>query len=77
MRFTVDIDDALLKDLKRFAGTRKKSPAVSKAVEDFVHRQRVEELIRRVNSPENTFSMTFEDLKKQRELDARRQFSMD
>lgn len=77
MRFTVDIDDKLLKDLKRFAGTRKKSPAVGKAVEDFVHRRKVEELIRRVNSPDNSFSMTLEDLKKQRRLDAHRQFSMD
>ena len=77
MRFTVDIDDKMLKDLKRFSGTRKKSPAVSMAVADFVRRQKVEELIRRVNSPDNTFSMTLDDLKKQRRLDARRQFSMD
>ena len=77
MRFTVDIDDEMLKDLKRFAGVRKKSPAVSVAVADFVRRQKVEELIRRVNSPDNTFSMTLDDLKKQRRLDARRQFSLD
>ena len=77
MRFTVEIDDKTLKDLTRFAGTRKKSPAVGVAVADFVRRQKVEEIIRRINSPDNTFSMTFEDLKKQRKLDARRQFSMD
>ncbi len=77
MRFTVDIDDKMLKDLRRFAGTRKKSPAVSMAVADFVRRQKVEELICRVNSPDNDFSMTYEDLKKQRRLDAHRQFSLD
>lgn len=43
MRITVDIDDATLKDLARITGERKKSPAVAKAVRDFVNRQKARE----------------------------------
>jgi predicted transcriptional regulator len=77
MRFTVDIDDKLLKDLKRFARTRKKSPAVNRAVEDFVHRQKVEELINRVNSGEVDFEPVYQNFKRQREYDARRNLRVD
>ena len=77
MRFTVDIDDNMLRDLRRFAGTRKKSPAVGMAVADYVRRQKVEEIIRKVNSGEVDFEPMYVNFKKQREHDARRSFCMD
>lgn len=43
MRITVDIDDSVLDDLMKITGENKKSPAVSKAVEEFVKRKKAAE----------------------------------
>ena len=43
MRITVDIDEATLKELARITGESKKSPAVAKAVTEFVNRKKARE----------------------------------
>lgn len=43
MRITVDIDEATLEDLARITGESKKSPAVAKAVTEFVNRKKARE----------------------------------
>lgn len=43
MRVTVDIDKAILHDLAQITGERKKSPAVAKAVTEFVNRKKARE----------------------------------
>ncbi len=43
MRITVDIDEATLEDLLEITGERKKSPAVAKAVAEFVKRRKARE----------------------------------
>lgn len=43
MRITVDIDEATLDDLARITGEHKKSPAVAKAVIEFVNRKKAKE----------------------------------
>ena len=43
MRITVDIDDSVLSDLLKITGESKKSPAVSKAVGEFVKRKKARE----------------------------------
>ena len=43
MRITVDIEEAILKDLARITGEKKKSPAVARAVSDFVMRKKARE----------------------------------
>jgi Arc/MetJ family transcription regulator len=43
MRITVDIDEATLQDLARITGESKKSPAVAKAVTEFVNRKKARE----------------------------------
>lgn len=43
MRITVDIDEAMLEDLARITGESKKSPAVAKAVTEFVNRKKAKE----------------------------------
>ncbi len=43
MRFTVDIAEPVLEDLLRLTGETKRSPAVARAVEDFVRRQKLRE----------------------------------
>lgn len=43
MRITVDIDESTLEDLARITGESKKSPAVAKAVAEFVNRKKARE----------------------------------
>ncbi len=43
MRITVDIDEAILADLLEITGDKNKSPAVARAVTDFVRRTRAKE----------------------------------
>lgn len=43
MRITVDIDEAILADLLEITGDKNKSPAVARAVTDFVRRKRAKE----------------------------------
>ena len=43
MRITVDLDEQLLQQTMTLTGEKKKSPAVSKAVEDFVRRAKARE----------------------------------
>ncbi|MGB0744651.1 MAG: type II toxin-antitoxin system VapB family antitoxin [Opitutales bacterium] len=43
MRITVDIDEATLEDLARITGESKKSPAVARAVTEFVNRKKAKE----------------------------------
>jgi len=43
MRITVDIDEATLQDLARITGESKKSPAIARAVTEFVNRKKAKE----------------------------------
>jgi hypothetical protein len=43
MRITVDIDEAILADLLEITGDKNKSPAVARAVTEFVRRNRAKE----------------------------------
>lgn len=43
MRITVDINESILKELARITGEHKKSPAVAKAVTEFVNRKKTKE----------------------------------
>ncbi|MFK7910898.1 MAG: type II toxin-antitoxin system VapB family antitoxin [Akkermansiaceae bacterium] len=43
MRITIDIDEETLDSVQQMTGESKKSPAVSKAVREFVHRRMARE----------------------------------
>ena len=43
MRITIDIDESTLEQVQKMTGENKKSPAVSKAVEEFVRRRMAKE----------------------------------
>jgi hypothetical protein len=43
MRITVDIEDSILKDLLEITGDKNKSPAVARAVTEFVRRKKARE----------------------------------
>lgn len=47
MKTTIDIPDAALADAMRFTGARTKREAVVKALEEFNHRNRVDEFIQK------------------------------
>jgi len=44
MRITIDIDESTLKQVQKITGENKKSPAVSKAVKEFVRRRMAKDL---------------------------------
>jgi hypothetical protein len=63
MRITVDIDEAILADLLEITGDKNKSPAVAKAVTEFVRRKKAKEFGRLIREgafdyygPEDTAS---------------------
>lgn len=59
MRITVEIDDAVLNELSAITGESKKSPAVAKAVTEFVRRARMKDFGRRLR--EGEFGDVFND----------------
>jgi Arc/MetJ family transcription regulator len=48
MRFSIDLDDDVLGELLELTGSRKRSPAVVQAVEDYVRRQKMRNLGRAI-----------------------------
>ena len=59
MRITVDVDEALLDDLAKITGEKKRSPAVARAVEEFVKMRKVREFGRLLR--EGAFAEAFDD----------------
>jgi len=65
MRITVDIEDDVLNDLVRITGDSKKSPAVAKAVTDFVLRRKAREFGRMLREGVFDYPATNEEIEKQ------------
>lgn len=68
MRITVDIDEAILADLLEITGDKNKSPAVARAVTEFVRRKKAKEFGRLIREgafdyygPEDMVSTDFTD----------------
>jgi hypothetical protein len=59
MRITVDVDESLLDDLAKITGEKKRSPAVARAVEEFVKMRKVREFGRLLR--EGAFADAFDD----------------
>ena len=64
MRITVDIEDSVLEDLVRITGEGKKSPAVAKAVEEFVKRRKAREFGRMLREGAFDYGSTNEEVEK-------------
>lgn len=64
MRITVEIDDATVADLMKITGEKMKSPAVSKAVEEFVKRRKAKEFGRMLREGAFDYPTTNEDAEK-------------
>ena len=64
MRITVDINKEVLDDLAKITGEDKMSPAVSKAVTEFVKRQKAKEFAMALREGEFDYPMTNEEMEK-------------
>jgi Arc/MetJ family transcription regulator len=65
MRITVDIDEAILAELLKLTGEKKRSPAVSKALVDYVKRRKARQLGRLLREGSFDYPSTNEDIEKQ------------
>jgi hypothetical protein len=62
MRITVEIDAIELRQLQKVTGQKKKSPAVTQAVTQFLKLQERQKFIERVLSGQTDFSLTNDEL---------------
>jgi Arc/MetJ family transcription regulator len=71
MRITVAIDASALKRIQKATGQKKKSPAISQALDEFLRQQARRELIERAISGQTDFGMTNEELESKDVYEAR------
>ncbi len=62
MRVSVEINEATLNALRRLTGERKMSPAISRAVTEFVRRQRVREFGRLLREGAFDYPLTSDEV---------------
>jgi len=65
MRLTIEVDEKVLNELLRLMGEKKKSPAVSKAVVDWVRRRKAREFGRLLREGRFDYPVTNEELERQ------------
>ena len=71
MRITVDIDANQLAEIQKITGEKKKSPAVTQAVTEYLNWRRRHEFIQRVLAGKTDYSSTNEDLEARDVYEAR------
>ncbi|MDD2710409.1 MAG: type II toxin-antitoxin system VapB family antitoxin [Verrucomicrobiae bacterium] len=64
MRITVDVDEATLKSIMQLTGEKKKSPAISKAVVEYVNRKKAREFGRLMREGAFDYPVTNEEVEK-------------
>jgi Arc/MetJ family transcription regulator len=64
MRITVEIDEGVLDELVKLTGESKKSPAVSKAVVEFVKRKKAREFGKMLREGAFDFTVTNDEVEK-------------
>jgi hypothetical protein len=64
MRITVDIEESVLNDLVKLMGEKKKSPAVSRAVVEYVKRRKARELGKLLRQGAFDYPLTNEEVEK-------------
>lgn len=62
MRVSVEIDESTLNDLRRLTGEEKMSPAIRRAVTEFVRRQRVREFGRLLREGAFDYPLTNDEI---------------
>jgi metal-responsive CopG/Arc/MetJ family transcriptional regulator len=62
MRITVEIEDKIIRDAMELTGEKNKSPAIAKAVENYVKRMRAKEFGQKLLEGYFDYPMTNEEL---------------
>jgi Arc/MetJ family transcription regulator len=70
MRITINIDEDALRDVQRLTRISKKSPAVSKAIAEYLREVRKHDLIRRVREGHTDYAATNDELEASARYDA-------
>lgn len=65
MRITVDIEESVLNELVKLMGEKKKSPAVSKAVVEYVKRRKASEFGKLLREGAFDYPLTNEEVEQQ------------
>jgi len=73
MRITIEIDEKVLALVQRETGIRKRSPAIRRAVADYVDEMERKRFLRRVMEGKSDYSLTNEQLEVRSTLDLSRQ----
>ncbi len=71
MRLTIEIDANELKRIQALTGQRKKSPAISRALTDYLREHEKQRLIERALTGQTDFSATNDELEARDVYDAR------
>jgi len=71
MRLTIDIDAKELKRIQTLTGQRKKSPAISQALADYLREHEKQRFIERVLTGQTDYSATNDELEAHDVYDAR------
>lgn len=64
MRITVDIEDSVISEVMQITGEPKKSPAINKAVQEFVKRRKARDFGRRLREGFFDYPVTNEEIEK-------------
>jgi Arc/MetJ family transcription regulator len=62
MRLTIEVDDSDLRAIQRITGEKKKSPAVSRALAEFLRQQKKQKLIEMALSGQTDYPLTNDEL---------------
>jgi Arc/MetJ family transcription regulator len=62
MRITIDIEDNQMVEIQKITGQKKKSPAVTRALEEFLSQHKRQKFIDRVLSGQTDFALTNDEL---------------
>ena len=62
MRITIDVSEAVLAEVERITGEKKRSPAVARIVEDYVKRAQAKAFGKRLREGEYDYPATNEEI---------------
>jgi Arc/MetJ family transcription regulator len=71
MRITIDIDASELKQIQKITGQKKKSPAISQALTEFLRQQKKRQFLDRALSGETHYGTSNEELESHDVYEAR------
>jgi Arc/MetJ family transcription regulator len=71
MRITIELDAENMKRIQKITGQKKKSPAVARALSEFIHQYQRRQFIERALSGQTDFSLTNEELEARDVYEAR------